>query len=91
MTPAQHAEHKMALDAIGLAAQILTPQADYLGRLVEAERQMHSHLHITDPTLYRQALHSDGLRQQVELAKAALGFILAVQVVKDEIEGRSHG
>lgn len=78
--------HKMAMDAIGFAAQILTPQADQLAALIEGERSMHNHLHITDPTLYREALHSDALRQQVELAKAALAFILAVQNVKNELE-----
>ena len=77
--------HKMAMEAIGFAAQILTPQTDQLAALVEAERSMHGHLHITDPTLYRKALHSESLRQQVELAKAALAFILAVQKVKGEL------
>jgi len=77
--------HKMAMEAIGLAAQILTPQAEQLGKLVEAERAMHSHLHITDPTLYREAIQSDGLRYQVELAKAAIAFVSAVQKVKGEI------
>ena len=78
-------EHKMAMDAIGFAAQLLTPQAEYLAKLVEAEQSMHSYLHITDPTLYRQAINSDGLRQQVDLAKAAVAFVLAVQTVKVEI------
>ena len=77
--------HKMAMDAIGFAAQILTPQADQLAALIEAERTMHSSLHITDPTFYIKAINSDGLRQQVDLAKAALAFILAVQKVKDEL------
>lgn len=78
-------KHKMAMDAIGVAAQLLTPQADQLAALVKAEQEMHSYLHITDPTLYRSAISSDGLRQQVELAKAAIAFILAVQKVKLEI------
>lgn len=78
--------HKMAMDSIGFAAQILTPQADQFTALIEAERSMHSYLHITDPTLYRKALYSDGLRQQVALAKAALAFVLAVQEVKTELE-----
>lgn len=86
MTDATTVTHKMAMDAIGLASQILTPQAEYLGDLIKAEREMHSYLHITDPTLYRDAIRSDGLRQQVELAQAALAFILAVQKVKGEIE-----
>ncbi|WP_180897153.1 hypothetical protein [Martelella soudanensis] len=77
--------HKMAMDAIGFAAQILTPQTDHLVALVEAERSMHSYMHITDPTMYMRAIHSDGLRQQVELAKAALVFIDAVQKVKGEL------
>ncbi|SDX89567.1 hypothetical protein SAMN05444336_11286 [Albimonas donghaensis] len=87
-------QHKMAMQAIGLAAQILTQQAEPLVRLVEAERSMHSHLHITDPTLYRRAIGDEGLRQQVKLAKAAMAFIAAVQDVKAEIaerEGRADG
>lgn len=83
--------HKMAFDAIGFAAQVLTPNADALAALVRAEQQMHSHLHITDPTLYRAAIYSDGLRQQVKLAKAALAFIRAVQEVKAEIAGGAEG
>ena len=68
-----------------MAAQMLTPQADIFAALIEAERIMHSSLHITDPTLYIKAINSEGMRQQVELAKAALAFILAVQKVKQEI------
>lgn len=78
-------EHKMAMDAVGFAAQLLTPQADALGRLVEAEREMHSYLHITDPTLYRNALHNRNLAAQVRLAKAALAFVLEVQAVKADL------
>ena len=78
--------HKMMMDAIGLAAQVLTPQAEHLGAFIKAESEMHSHLHITDPTLYRRAIHSDSLRQQIGLARAALTFILAVQKVKAELE-----
>jgi hypothetical protein len=83
--------HKMAMDAIGFAAQILTPQAEYLGRLVEAERGMHSYLHITDPTMYRKAINSDNLRHQIMLAKAAIAFVLAVQEVKDELTPPMEG
>jgi hypothetical protein len=80
-------QHKMAFDAIGFAAQLLTPQADTLAALIEAEMQMHSYMHITDPTLYRRAIHDKGLAQQVRLAKAALAFVLEVQAVKDELTG----
>lgn len=78
-------EHKMAMDALGLAAQLLTPHADRFSALIRAEQSMHGYLHITDPTLYRDAIHSDNLRWQVELGRAALAFILAVQEVKEEI------
>lgn len=80
------ARHKVALESIRLAAQALTPQAEYFGMLVDAERRMHSSLPVTDPTFYRTAIESDGLRQQIELAKAAIAFVLAVQKVKGEIE-----
>ena len=83
--------HKMALDSIGFAAQILTPQADYYREFVEAERAMHSSLHITDPTLYIKAINSDSLRMQVELAKAALAFVAAVQLIAAELEVKSDG
>ena len=78
-------EYKMAMDALGFAAQLLTPHADQFAALVKAEQSMHGYLHITDPTLYMRASRSEGLRQQVELSKAALAFILAVQKVKDEL------
>lgn len=88
---ADNVEHETAMELIGFAAQLLTPQAEYLAKLIEAERSMHGYLHVTDPTLYRQAIHSDSLRQQVDLAKAAVAFVLAVQKVKDEIAEAAHG
>lgn len=85
MTLSQDVEHRMAMEAVGFAAQLLTPQAEYLGKFIDAERSMHSYLHITDPTLYRAAINSKGLDLQVRLAKAALAFIVAVQEVKDAL------
>lgn len=82
---AHEVEHKMAMEAVGFAAQILTPQAEYLGKLVAAEQSMHSYLHITDPTMYIKALNSEQLRLQVDLAKAAIAFVLAIQKVKGEL------
>jgi|GEM_PF-1998592 len=79
-------KHKTAMDAIGFAAQLMTPQTEALRALVEASRSMHSHLHITDPTLYRQAINSKGLEHQVKLASAALAFIAAVEEVKAELQ-----
>jgi hypothetical protein len=78
-------EHKMMMDAIGLAAHLLTPNATKMANLIEAERSMHSFMHITDPTMYIKAMNSKSLQQQVDLAKAALAFVLAVQNVKSQI------
>ncbi len=86
----ENLEHKMAMEAIGFAAQILTPQAEQLAKLVEAEQSMHSFLHITDPTMYQKAINSDSLQQQVKLAKAAIAFVLAVQEVKSELNFTSQ-
>lgn len=80
-------QHKMAMQAVGFAAQLLTPNVDALRALVEAERSMHGYLHITDPTMYIKAINSKSLDQQVRLAKAAIAFVAAVQEVKDEIGG----
>jgi len=80
-----HLEHKMAIEAIGFAVQVLATQVDTLAALVDAERQMHSYMHITDPTLYIKAMNDKGLKQQVRLAKAALAFVREVQHVKAEI------
>jgi hypothetical protein len=80
--------HELAMQSIGFAAQILTPHADAIGALIDADQRMHSYLHITDPTLYRRAIHSKGLKHQVRLAKAALAFILEVQGVKRDL---GHG
>lgn len=77
--------HKTAMDAIGMSAQLLTNNTDALMALVKAEKEMHSYLHITNPTLYLDAIHSKGLAQQVRLAKAALAFVAEVQAVKDEL------
>ena len=75
----------MAMNALGFAAQILTPHAETFAALIRAEQNMHNSLHITDPSLYIRALNDRGLHQQVQLAKAACAFVLAVQDVKDEL------
>jgi hypothetical protein len=86
LTKEQVAErHAMAMHAIGFAYQILEPNLDALHRLVNAEKQMHSIMHITDPTMYFKAINSDNLRHQVDLAKVALAFISATSKIKDEL------
>lgn len=74
--------HKAAFAAISLAQQILEPHVELLRKLIEAERQMHSHLHITDPTTYRSAINSENLRHQIALAKAAVRMVAEFNQVK---------
>lgn len=83
--------HCMAMEDLGFAAKLLTQHADTFAALIDAERKMHGHLHITDPSLYRRAINDPGLNQQVRLARAALAFVLAVQEVKDEIADHMPG
>lgn len=77
--------HREAMQAIGMAAMILTPHADQLERLLKAEREAHSILHIVDPTLYRDMIGSKNFAQQIELARAAQAFLLAAQAVADDL------
>lgn len=78
--------YKMAIEAIGFAAQLLTPNHQIYADLIRQEREMHNSLHITDPTLYIKALNSKSLDRQLKLTRAALAFIVAIQEVKAEIE-----
>lgn len=79
------AMQKMAMDAVGFAAQLMTPHAEALGAFVKAEQESHSYMHIVDPTLYRRMITDKNFLAQVKLAKAGLAFILAVQQVKAEL------
>lgn len=82
---------RMAWQAVGLAFEMISRHTDCLRELVEAERRMHSSMHITDPTLYIRAINSAELRLQIEMANAALAFVGAIQRVKDEVEPRQEG
>lgn len=84
-------EHRMAMDAIGFAYWTLSPQELTLKRLVEAERSMHSFMHITDPTFYMMASGDEGLKLQVEMANAALEFVARIQAVKEKLAKDNPG
>ena len=77
--------HEQAMSAVGFASQLLDGHLPALERLITAEASAHSHLHITYPALYRDLLFSDGVRQQVEMARAAVAFLAVMDRVKSEI------
>lgn len=83
--------HAQAMQAVGLAAQVLTPNHDAFARLIESNRAVNETGWLTDPTLFRQAAGNKNLDQQVRLARAALAFILAVQEVKGELAAEAKG
>jgi hypothetical protein len=77
--------HKMAMDAIAFANQLLEPQAEQIDRFLDAERQSHSIGHILDPTLYRDQINSDSFALQVRMARAAQAFLREMAAIKSEI------
>jgi len=78
-------EHRMAMEAIAFAFQMLEPCSPQITRFLDAERHSHAVGHILNPTLYRDQINSRSFAQQVELARAADVFIRAVRKVKMEI------
>lgn len=84
--------YKLAMEAIGFAAQLMTPNHQIYADLIRQEREMHSSLHIIDPTTYIKALNSKSLDRQLKMARAALAFILAIQEVKADLaKDADHG
>lgn len=76
-------EHKMALEAIGFAAQVLASHKERYELLIESERNMHSIGHILDPTLYRDMIHSKNFEWQMRLVRAALAFLREFEAVRE--------
>ncbi len=79
-------KHALAMSSIGLMQQILKPHREQFERLINAEKSAHSHMHILDPTLYRDMLNSRSFAQQIRLVTAALKFINEVDAVARELE-----
>jgi len=77
--------HKMAMDAIGMAAFLLAPNRPAIERFLEAERQSHTIGLILDPTLYRDQIQSKNFALQVRIAKAALAFLREIDAVGGEL------
>ena len=75
-------KHKMAMDAIGFAFQMLDTQADHFDQFLEAERRSHTVGHIVDPTLYRDQINSESFALQVRAAEAAQAFIREMRAIQ---------
>lgn len=81
-------EHRMAMEAVGFTRQVLSSQREYFQELVDAEHRIHSVGIVVDPTLYRDALYSDGLKQQIRMCKAALAFLNEIDAIAAEIQAK---
>lgn len=81
-------EHRMAMEAVGFARQLLSSQREYFQKLVDAENRIHSVGIVLDPTLYRDVLYSVGLKQQVRMCKAALSFLNEIDAVAADIAAK---
>ena len=77
-------EHAEAMQAIGIAAQILTAHTETFEAFLKAERSMHTTLLFTDPTTYKDALNSKNFALTTKMIQAATAFVLAIQDVKAE-------
>jgi hypothetical protein len=78
--------HKMAMDAIGMIRQVLSPHREVMERLLDSERQMHNFGHVLNPTLYNDMIYSKSFEQQTRLIKAALAFLDEADAVAAELE-----
>jgi hypothetical protein len=65
-------EHVIAMQAIGLARMALEQHRARFATLLESRRHLDSVGHILNPTLFRDAIHSKGLAQQIKLSGARL-------------------
>ena len=83
-------EHKAAMEIVASALYMMEMVKPHLERFLDAERQMHVVGHILDPTLYRDAINSQGLAAQVRIARAALSFVNEFQQVRKELTNAQH-
>lgn len=73
----EHINHRMIMDQSRLSAKLLEGFKEGFERFIKAEKDMHSHAHITNPTLYHQAINSNSLKIQLRIAKACVELVEA--------------
>ena len=78
-------EHRLALDAIAFASQLMGNYRERYDGLLKAEQHMHNVGGLINPTMYRDMLYSKNFAAQTKLVKAALVFLDAVDAVKKEL------
>lgn len=79
-------EHRIAMQAIGLAAHLMDQHRPHYEALIKSEQHMHDVGGLLDPTLYRDMLYSDSFKLQTRLIKAAIVFLKEVQEVEKSLK-----
>jgi len=77
--------YRAAIEAIGFARMIMTQHRDQYDRLLKAEQDAHSFVHVINPTLYRDMITSKNFERQTRLIRAAVAFLAAVDEVANEL------
>lgn len=77
--------HKLAIDSIAFAFQLLEPQTAHIVKFLEAEQRSHALGPILDPTFYRDQINSKNFALQVRMAQAARAFISELSAVMNEV------
>jgi hypothetical protein len=76
--------HKAAMDLTIGAFHQIDIVIDRLRKLDKAERDSHSIMHITDPTMYRDMIYSKSFALQMKIIRAAIDFHDEVSAAQSE-------
>lgn len=68
-------QHRLAMDSLALARELMQPHYDHLKSVIDAERHSHSIGPFVDPTLYRDMIQSRSFQQQLKVIRAAIRFL----------------
>ena len=74
-------EMEKMFGSIDLAVRLMVPFVKAMRELDKAERDAHSILHITNPTIYRDMAASPNFKRNVEMVREALRFIDKVRAI----------
>lgn len=78
--------HQLMMDTVLNAYHTMSIFSDHLDKVLDAERRAHSIGHITDPTMYRDMIHSETWDQQMRVMRAARRFIDDVSAIATELK-----
>lgn len=84
-------EHKMAMDTIAFAFQMLAPHMGQYLNVIAGNNAIESFGPVLSPTLFRDVTGSKSFAMQLKLMEAAVSFINACMDVGEELEKAGYG